>query len=251
MYNSVVVIPIYKQYLTNYERISLTQCIRVLGNYPIYILKPDGLDLSFLSCFKYEWGVASFPDEFFRSPSTYNRLLLDKRFYEYFNAFDYILIYQTDAFVFKDELTYWCDKGFDYVGAPWIDVESFTRMPVTDLDRLLYKYALTRRFIKPKRVGNGGFSLRNISSSLCVLNKIPEIVDSFTSNEDVFWSIVAPKLTKFNIPEYEVALNFSLELKPKVGYELNGNTLPFGCHAWERWDIEFWRPIFLEYGYEI
>ncbi|MFR6542216.1 MAG: DUF5672 family protein [Butyricimonas virosa] len=25
-----------------------------------------------------------------------------------------------DAFVFRDELTYWCTLNYDYIGAPWL-----------------------------------------------------------------------------------------------------------------------------------
>jgi hypothetical protein len=36
---------------------------------------------------------------------------LSASFYERFLDTKYILIYQLDAFVFKDELQEWCDKG--------------------------------------------------------------------------------------------------------------------------------------------
>ena len=31
-----------------------------------------------------------------------------------------MLIYQLDAYVFKDELLNWANKGYDYIGAPWL-----------------------------------------------------------------------------------------------------------------------------------
>jgi hypothetical protein len=36
-----------------------------------------------------------------------------KQFYERFVAYDYMLIYQLDAYVFKDELDDWSAKGYD------------------------------------------------------------------------------------------------------------------------------------------
>ncbi len=43
--------------------------------------------------------------------------MMDNTFYKQFLNYEYILIYQLDAFVFKDELNY-CSQGIDYVGAP-------------------------------------------------------------------------------------------------------------------------------------
>lgn len=45
--------------------------------------------------------------------------MLSAEFYERFLAWDYILLCQTDAFVFRDELADWCARGYDYIGAPW------------------------------------------------------------------------------------------------------------------------------------
>jgi len=44
--------------------------------------------------------------------------MMSPAFYDAFKAFDYILIYQLDAFVFRDELEYFCSLGYDYIGAP-------------------------------------------------------------------------------------------------------------------------------------
>lgn len=41
-----IVIPVYKAQLTDYERIALTQCVRVLGNYPVWLAAPHTLDMT-------------------------------------------------------------------------------------------------------------------------------------------------------------------------------------------------------------
>ena len=61
----------------------------------------------------------AFNDTYFESIYGYNQLMLNVEFYEAFSK-KYILIYQTDAFIFKDDLNYWCEKDYDYIGAPWI-----------------------------------------------------------------------------------------------------------------------------------
>jgi hypothetical protein len=32
---------------------------------------------------------------------------------------------------------------------------------------------------------------------------------------------------------------------PRLCFELNGRKLPFGCHAWQRYDRGFWEPYLL------
>ena len=43
---AAVVIPVYQANLTEAEQMSLRQCMHVLGNYPVIIVKPAALDLS-------------------------------------------------------------------------------------------------------------------------------------------------------------------------------------------------------------
>lgn len=31
-----------------------------------------------------------------------------------------MLVYQLDAYAFKDELFFWASLGYDYIGAPWM-----------------------------------------------------------------------------------------------------------------------------------
>ncbi|MEM8909693.1 MAG: DUF5672 family protein, partial [Bacteroidota bacterium] len=66
----------------------------------------------------------------------------------------------------------------------------------------------------------------------------------FTKNEDFFWSIVMPKINPFfKIPNMQEALGFAFELAPRKAYEMNHHQLPFGCHAWEKYDPDFWQPF--------
>ena len=72
-------------------------------------------------------------------------------------------------------------------------------------------------------------------------------LDHYTLNEDRFWSDRA----KFFCPEFkiapaDVALRFSFERFPRYCFEQNNRQLPFGCHAWPKWDREFWEPYLLK-----
>ena len=136
---AAVVIPIYKEELDDLEKISLAQVHKVLKNYPIIFVAPEGKNFSYL---KSDDMLVQFHPYFFQSPKTYNQLLLHPFFYELFLNFDYILLYQLDAFVFYDALEDFCRLGYDYIGAAW---------PY---------YAWLGKKIEGKtpRVGNGGFS---------------------------------------------------------------------------------------------
>jgi hypothetical protein len=51
---------------------------------------------------------------------------LSEEFYQAFTDFEFMLIYQLDAFVFRDELADWCRSGYEYIGAPWLRDRDFT-----------------------------------------------------------------------------------------------------------------------------
>ena len=55
----------------------------------------------------------------------------------------------------------------------------------------------------------------------------------------------------FRIPSKDIAINFAFELQPELCYDLAGKNLPFGCHAWEKNNLDFWRPFFAEQGFKI
>jgi hypothetical protein len=60
--------------------------------------------------------------------------------------------------------------------------------------------------------------------------------------EDRFFSWVVPRVfPAFNVAPSAVGMFFSFECQPRRLYALTSYELPFGCHAWERYDIEFWK----------
>jgi hypothetical protein len=46
----------------------------------------------------------------------------------------------------------------------------------------------------------------------------------------------------FKIADVKTSLQFSFECLPRYCFEQNENRLPFGCHAWHRYDRSFWEP---------
>jgi len=63
-------------------------------------------------------------------------------------------------------------------------------------------------------------------------------------NEDFYWSVIIPFFAKnFKRPTVQEALGFAFECFPKQCYEQNNRQLPFGCHAWEKYEPEFWKAF--------
>lgn len=254
-----IVVPVYRVDMTEYERISMERLVKVLGSHRIVVVKPVSLDLSPLSekypCLEFE----SFDDGCFESISSYNRLMMSEAFYRRFQDSEYILIYQLDAYVFRDELDYWCAKGYDYIGAPWLlrPVYKFPLFRFTSW--LKKKYCdVTHRpngQITRYKVGNGGFSLRKVDSMLRAVTELRQVVERFltakhhhTFNEDVFFGVeVNNHGLGFRYPDWREALRFSFDKYPKLCYELNDGRLPFGCHSWYKRKMKkFWFPLILK-----
>lgn len=228
----VIVVPIYKEYIKELELISFTQLMSILGRHDICIVAPNDTKLPD-EVAKWNLPVQRFHKKNFESVDTYNKLVLSTEFYERFIDYEYMLIYQLDAFVFEDCLEHFCKMGYDYIGAPWIRGV---------LGKSINNYEICW-------VGNGGFSLRNIKSTINILRNHKNIVDDYGENEDVFFAACAE--SGYKIAPMDIALTFSFEMEVKKCYELNHKQLPFACHAWHKYDLLFWKPFIESYGYEI
>jgi hypothetical protein len=224
-----VIIPLYKTTLNQNEVQSLLQCQRILGKHPIIFVAPDSLNLNFLEKWNIHYSAIRFEDQYFKSPQTYNKLLTSRKFYQAFENFEYILIYQLDAYVFEDNLLSWCAKGYDYIGAP-----------------KLKKHHLKGKLSCEPVVLNGGLSLRKIKPILRYLTVYYFFFEAWHANEDMMFSFAQRRVYLFRyflkLPHWKESLSFSIEKNPEVSYKLLGE-LPFGCHAWERYNPTFWKQF--------
>ena len=224
-----VVIPMYTPILKQQEIITLKQANRVLKDFDIIAVVPIGFPLveeNFTV-------IESFSPDFFTSIEAYNRLMLSPDFYRRFQNYEYILIYQLDAFVFSDQLSYFCNLGYDYIGAPWLHG--------------IFNYIDSAHYLW--HVGNGGLSLRRVESFIRILEDRKPLQGEQIKNEDLFFSSIVDD--QFKVAPMEIALQFSFERQVRKCFALNHNQLPFGCHAWARYDLEFWKPYIEQSGYEI
>lgn len=225
-----VVIPIYKEQPSETEIHSFKQCLQVLKNHAIVLVVPTEFNLSAYEEYFHpslSLNTLEFDSSHFSSVKTYSKLLLSKRFYQPFMQYKNILIYQLDAWVFRDELLEWCTLDMDYIGAPWLEAPPLSsgKKPFITISSLL-----------KNRVGNGGFSLRNVSAHLKWTWWTSFVFKLMPKNEDVIWSLMVP-LKK---PSVQKALLFSFEMNPEKSFELTKQQVPFGCHAWEKYNPLFW-----------
>jgi hypothetical protein len=149
-------------------------------------------------------------------------------------------------------------REIDYVGAPWI---------IEDRDGKRFQGA-----------GNGGLSLRKINTFIKVLeskklfNKKEHFLELslntkfrnilmlwlllrtrltrhmaalyrglYVGQEDSFWAYYATFFVEdFKVATVKESLLFAFEECPEFCFKHNNNQLPFGVHAWERYDPVFW-----------
>ena len=266
-----ILIIVHQAEPTPYELISLRQCTQVLGRYPIVVICPEGMDVTRYRSVSPDLEFDFIAPKWQANYRSFNRLKIAPLLYKKYRAFEHILFYELDAFVFEDALPKWCATEYSYIGAPWYH----------DFDEA----NKTSSFIG---VGNGGLSLRKTSSALKALSSFkyitpPRIVyrrwrwqwrdpgawmkaflqmtfqnnthwwcNNYVENEDYFWGrIVENRFSWFTIPIEEVALKFSIETMPRLQLKRMGGTLPFGCHGWWKYDLDFWKPFIESYGHKL
>jgi hypothetical protein len=264
-----IVIPVYRTTLTPDEEVSLASIRRQLSGYGISFAAPESLDLS---------GIQSdgesaerFPDEFFDGIKGYNRLLKSRGFYQRFTNSEYILIAQLDCLIFSSNLNEWMDKRWDYLAAPWF--KGFSEEHTSGLWRVgngglslrrveSYLRVLSQQVVSGSIYPRWGHyawkppfesmepGLYQKVSALHGINpfarqySVEDELSRFTYNEEVFWAIEATKFDpSFQVAPAEAALSFAFEASPRWNLEQTKGKLPFGCHAWARYDRDFWEEV--------
>jgi len=232
-----IVIPVYREFLSETEQVSLRQLDKVLREYPKVFLMPNSLKGNFLKS-ENNYKILRVSDQWLASRDDYSWMMMNADFYEFFSDYQYILIYQLDAFVFFDQVQYFCSLGYDYIGAPW-------RYP-SEVDGDKYY------------VGNGGFSLRKIETTIRLLRFTEKLnADHLFSSrwracEDRFFTYcAAKKYLDFKIAPVKIAAAFSMEGNPKKYFNLNHRQVPMGCHRWFVEDKSFYKGLIQNYGYDI
>ena len=256
------------------EEVSMRHLLHFLGRYDKYLIAPPDVRIAHAG-FK----LVHFHRKFFGSAAAHNRLLMWPGFYRAFEDYRYILIYHLDSLVLSDEIMKWCQTGLDYIGAPWLPCPDtpwvkeprvgnggFTLMKVENVLKVLHN----RHRQEPlsywvDMVLRNISRLRNLFRVLewlqpafphsKIINRPLEHLrrtqrpDIHGCNNDFFWSFDATRyLPEFKIAEVEEGLRFAFEAAPRRCFELTGGQMPFGCHAWTKFDPGFWEPHLLAHA---
>jgi len=268
-----VCIPIHTSKLNKYEIISIRSHVYKLKDHDIFILIPESKKDRIVSVLKKNqispdtYKIHQVRDIYLSHSDNYQILMLSPKFYNFYKSYTHILIAQMDAYTFSDQLISWCEKKWDYIGAP-----------------LFFNgHNWSNDFWYGEGGGVGGFSLRSIKKTLEVLNQNPTIYkfDDFilqtkyynfkgkfilflkyiatkvlrkdklrksfiTStldknlrrlyiyiNEDLCYSYYLPKyLSSFKVADFDDSIKFSIDGHVNESLEILDFVLPFGAHAW-------------------
>lgn len=227
-----VVIPVYRKLFEPLEIVSFMR-LRQLMDREVFLVAPNNLDLSSYLTLWPNIGVIRFDNACFESISSYNKLMLSSNFYESFaGRYEWLLIHQLDAFLFNQRLIEFCEMPYDYYGAPWRPAQLI--LPRVKQSRLL------QFFGKRVVVGNGGLSLRRLSSVIDLLSRKKSVLRKWNKNEDGFFAYYGSGLDKFKTCPVSIASRFAIELQPCYWIQQNNGELPFGCHAFDKVEKEIY-----------
>lgn len=250
-----IVIPFYKKELSKMETMSLENTMKVFSKRKIVFLKPHGLDITYASAPYPEAEIISVSDDWLgtkRGIAGYNEMMMSETFYKIFADTEYILICHTDAWVFRDELSAWCNGAYDIVAAPWPTKPIYKHFPIKqyfrfrkrnlpDYTNITGPLKHIPRLMLYGKVGNGGLSLRKVSTHIAACRKYAKEIGFFIDsqqNEDMFWALTPTEMT---CPDEATALNFAFDTKPRLCYKLNHKRLPMGCHRFtHKSHTRFW-----------
>jgi hypothetical protein len=264
---AIVVALFNRPYLTPDEEISLRHLRHYLGKYDKYLLMPESLDFGLD-----DFDVIRFGNQYFGSTAAHKRLMFSTEYYRAFSDYEYMLTYHLDALVFSDQLQEWCDRNYDFIGPPWIKHRDtpyygdtlyenrvgnsgFSLKKVSSFLKVLNS---RRRAIDPGVYWERHHSHRSLPARMRYypkkllmgssrFNNSRWELDRWTDPEELFIANRASYYyPDFSIAPLDVALQFGFECAPRYCYDRNRQQLPFGCHAWERYDREFWEQFILK-----
>lgn len=194
-----VVILTHLDKLSGDDEKSFLRALKIFTKRDIKLVLPNSVNKSYYEQFKEDVEIVCVNDEWMSSYKNYNRMCCNKDFYNLFSDYDYILIYQTDCWVFEDKLDEFISLGYNWYGAAWPH--------------------------EGNKVGNGGFCLRKVQKMIDITSKYS---NDEGINEDMWFCLNHGNEMK--ICDLKTACNFSLE-NIGNGYLRMIDTEPMGLHG--------------------
>jgi hypothetical protein len=243
--NCAVLIPVYKDKLTEDELFSVRTSISNLQGHDVFWVAPEHLDLSFYNHNIGLFRTQLFDSNYFRSIACYNKLLTSEFFYQTFIDYEFCLICQPDAVILKPELQEWLKKPYDYIGAPWPNGYS--------LKIHTKKIPIPEGITCTAFVGNGGLSLRRNRACINLIKEFDDVAFIWGEEghaEDLFFSFLGQISKTFQIPNTMTAAMFSHDIDPIYLFNLIGRQVPMAVHAWGKYDRPHWISIFKDLDFD-
>lgn len=268
----VVVIPVHLSAPTAADEISLRQCSKVLSRWDITIVAPEFLDLAGYYALIPNAKELRVKSCWMRDIKSYNQMMMSPVVFNALKSYTHMLLHEPDAIVLRDELEYWCRQPFDYIGAPWFDgfKDAHSDAPVVgvgnsgfSLHRLeLARYVTSsrkrwypwRQIINDFVQGARGdiTRLRRGFAGIGSGGRVKGAWKLYQENCDMFWSRLVPRFfPEFRVAPVASALKFSWEVLPARCMAMNHGALPFGIHAWAKYDFEFLAPHLTRIGIDL
>ena len=210
-----VLIPTYKNYngLSKIEKKFINNNVEKMKNWDIILMYPNGINIDDYKTIGIS-NFISFDKKHFKNVNSYSELMLSTFFYETFKEYEYMLIVQTDAYVFEDKLDEFIKLDYDYIGG---------------LHNINQGTSIFHPNVGDKLInGNGGFSLRKIDAFIEASKNIRNNPKGISDWEDVMYSYWYKD--EMNIAPDDISLKFGWQQNPEKCYEDNNNKLPFGAH---------------------
>lgn len=237
---SIIVIPVYTDTPSRLDNLSLSSLNNMadFNEYDICLICPNDLDISsWKELLNHDCIVKNFSSDNFLSTITYSKMLESNSFWKEFESYEYVLIFQTDGYCIEGTLSNY--MKYDYIGGPIVSQNA--------------------RWFNVPAIGNGGVSLRKVSTMLEVTsdefrNEFKEDIEKhnrmngnmYSIYEDLYFAQLVPMLWDFTKPDFLTAASFAYDMNSDIVYELTSHKLPMFIHGFDK-NIRFWRTVLPEF----
>lgn len=232
-----VVIISHRESLSENEILSLRQCMNIFRSRPIYICCSTHFDTRVYTDVAAEFDtdcrIIRMDPVFFHVDQTRQLLMRTPQFYNYFTDFEYVLTYQLDCWVFRDDLDNFCESGYDYLCAPLVEE---------------CKDISTQNFILPEIIISGLMMTKVSAMIKCIYMQLRDdlmhnyksiLSKPYISDKKSMGSYLTSINSEFKTAPEDICMEFAFGAKPRQFYE-KIKKLPCCCKGYVYHDKEFW-----------
>lgn len=254
----VIAIPVYKEKMSYDELMSFRRCLQQF-NKDIFLFIPKGLNVNEYRKIARDYNkkieLKEYKSKYFANVKGYNDLCTMPYFYKDFSNYEYMLLYQLDAYVFDGkQLDSFIKKGYSFIGAPiFVGLKKAKELNYIgyqngglSLRKIEDCYQLCRRARTIKGIyllsKSGWISYKTYLKIIINYFANPITLKPFEWEDEFFGVAYKYIMPKYKLAPYDDARLFSYDWLPSLLYKNSDRKLPFCCHAFKQgrnWD--FWK----------